>query len=283
MSPGALQEQHKHLSRGSLQAVPSPRKDAREKGESRSGLSPAPSVAFRKSCPPLGLCFSREKHKLYSEEKNSLTFNSSKSLESLILKQNTPVMMSLGQRHITDQKLQQELFRDSSFLAVQLPHSHLCDVLSQTYPPRQTPFLILQILISGSSKPSLQKNNLNLPVSVVFWKRPPKPSLCLFQTCFSHDKNELKPLVMDGLDLLKIWHFNFKGMLERKRECLQHPGSYQDSCTAPYHLPGRKGSEMAPEASEGCLTATTFHNNPAEDLSQSGTVSAILPTVIPLL
>lgn len=95
-------------------------------GNQRSGLSPASAltgVAFRKSCPPLGACNTREKHKLYSKEKNPLTFNSSRSLSSLILKQNTLVMMSLGQRHITDQKLQQELFRDSSFLAVELPHS----------------------------------------------------------------------------------------------------------------------------------------------------------------
>lgn len=100
-------------------------RQAGKRGNQRSHLSPAsaPSgVAFRKSSPPLGTCNTREKHKLHSEEKNPLTFNSSKSLENLILTQNTPGMMSLGQRHITDQKFQQELFRDSSFLAVQLPH-----------------------------------------------------------------------------------------------------------------------------------------------------------------
>lgn len=93
------------------------------------------------------------------------------------------------------------------------------------------------MLISGSSKPSLQKNNLNSPVSVLFWKRPPCTAPNLLHNY------ELETLVMDGPYLLQIWHFNFKGMLERKGECLQHPGSYQDSSTAPNHLPGRKASD----------------------------------------
>lgn len=32
------------------------------------------------------------------------------------------------------------------------------------------------------------------------------------------DNYELKTLVMNGPYLLQIWHFNFKGMLERKKE-----------------------------------------------------------------
>lgn len=37
------------------------------------------------------------------------------------------------------------------------------------------------------------------------------------------DNYELKTLVMNGPYLLQIWHFNFKGMLERKKRVSATP------------------------------------------------------------
>lgn len=127
----ALQDHHKQLSRGSLQAILSPREDVLPQWQGKGGirgqacLQPVLLVVWLSEShahPWVPVTPEKSTSSTVKKKPNNLFFNSSGSLESLILKQNTLVMMSLGQRHIKDQKVQQELFRDSSFLAVELPH-----------------------------------------------------------------------------------------------------------------------------------------------------------------
>lgn len=161
--------------------------------------------------------------------------------------------MSLGQRHIKDQKVQQELFRDSSFLAVELPHFQTQSLwcFNSNIPPTTNSFSYFAHLDLWQLKAKSAEKQPEVACVCALLASQAQPVLApnLF-----NDNYELKTLVMDRLCLLQIWDFSFKGMLERTGECLQHPGSYQDSSTAPFHLPGRKGSEMAPQTIEDCLT-----------------------------
>lgn len=111
-------------------------------------------------------------------------------------------MMSLGQRHITEQKLQQELFRDSSFLAVQLPHSQTQSLgcFNSNRSPRTNSFSYFADLDLWQLKARSagNKKQPELACVCVLLEKASQAQPVLAPNLLQ-DKHELKTLVMDAL------------------------------------------------------------------------------------